>query len=92
MGFIYAVIKGEQNLKKYCERRWKNQRIQWSGCFGRIDECTVELIDAFGPDGTCGRYYILYLPSQTSEICDQTAVRHKVYREIGNGTIKLLSV
>ena len=45
MAFIYAVIKGEQNLLKYCSRRWKNQRIHWMGCFGHIDECTVELID-----------------------------------------------
>ena len=92
MAFIYAVIKGEQVFNNYCSRRWKGQRIQWTGCFGHIDNCTVELIDAFGPDGTCGRYYILYMEHPKGEHCDQTAVRHQVYEEIRQGTIKLLSV
>ncbi|MBQ8713093.1 MAG: hypothetical protein IJ551_09800 [Prevotella sp.] len=92
MAFIYAVIKGERNLLDYCARRWKNKRIYWTGCFGHIDDCTVELIDAFGPDGTCDRYYILYMDHPRGEECDQSVVRRRVYQEIRQGTIKLLNV
>jgi len=92
MGFVYAVIKGEQALKAYCSRRWKGQRIQWTGVFGHIDECTVETIWAFEPDGQCAQYFILYLPHPKGEHNDQNAVRHQVYEEIRQGTIKLLNV
>ena len=92
MAFIYAVIKGESNLLKYCSRRWKDQRIQWTGCFGHIDNCTVELIDAFDSHGECNRYYILYMDHPKGEHYDQNKVRHQVYEEIREGTIKLLSV
>lgn len=101
MPFIYAVIKGEENLNKYVARRWKGQRIEWTGCFGHvngmrayecIDGCTVELIDAFGPDGTCGRYYILYMQHTKGEYNDLDVIRKKVYSEIRQGTIKLLNV
>lgn len=92
MAFIYAVIKGEANLNKYVARRWKDQRIQWTGCFGHVSDCTVELIDAFDHNGECDRYYILYMEHSKGEHCDQTAVRHQVYEEIRHGTIKLLSV
>lgn len=92
MAFVYAVIKGEQNLQKYCSRRWKGQRIQWTGVFGHIDNCTVENIWAFEPDGQCDQYFILYLPHPNGEHNDQATVRHQVYKEIREGTIKLLSV
>lgn len=100
MTFIYAVIKGETALNKYVARRWQDQRIEWTGCFGHVggrracetpDGCTVELIDAFGPDGLCDRYYILYMQHPKGEHYDYDSIRHKVYEDIRHGTIKLLN-
>lgn len=91
MRYIYAVIKGEANLNKYIARRWKGQRINWTGCFGHIDECTVELFDQFDPSGKCNRYYILYLPSDKPEAtCSTYDISRAVHKAVREGTQKFL--
>lgn len=91
MKYIYAVIKGEAHLNRYVARRWKGQNIRWTGCFGHVDECTVELFDQFDPSGECGRYYILYLPTEKPDApCDMGDISRAVHRAVREGTQKFL--
>ena len=86
----HAVIKGEDALMRYCERRWK-QHPRFIEHFAHLPECDFEKIEAKSPTDThyCA-YFFLALRREdgySTRIDSQ-----EIYEAIRNGTIKLLNV
>lgn len=92
-GFIYAVIKGEKALDKYCEKRW-GEIPRFSGCFAHIQDVTIESIEEMSPTDDCYmRYFILYMtdPKGESMLTSHSQIRAKVYEDIRTGKARLLT-
>ena len=65
----HAVIKGEEALDRYCERRW-NERPRFCEHFARIGhEVHIQKIEAKAPtDKYWTAYFLLALPNQYGNI------------------------
>ena len=87
----HAVIKGQDALDRYCERRWQ-ERPRFCEHFARIDNrCHIEKIEAKAPgDEYYTAYFLLALPNQYDRIVFPDY--HEVYTGITDGTIKPLKV
>ena len=94
MALQYAVIRGEDNLFAYCQKRFK-AAPRFRGCFAPIDSCAIELIYAKSPaDSGYTGYYILTLPARGDAddlYSDTNIIRTKVYDDIRNGRVALLN-
>lgn len=92
-GYIYAVIKGETALDKYCEKRW-GERPRFMESFAHINDVTIESIEEMSPsDDGYKRYFILYMvdPKCESLLTSHTQIRTQVHEAIRTGTARLLA-
>ncbi len=90
----YAVIRGEEDLIAYCEKRgWP--RPQFVESFAHnIPNVVVELIyDKAPTDEGYHAYYIMSMPTtRETGICNINDIRTRVHESIKTGTIDLLDV
>ena len=92
-GYIYAVIKGEKALDKYCEKRW-GERPRFVESFAHINEVTIERIEEMSPtDDGYRQYFILYMVDQKHEslLTSFSRIRSQVHEAIRTGTARLLA-
>ena len=94
MDLVYAVIKGETNLERYCEKRWKQKPRFVESFAHNIDGVLIERIYAKSPDDDgYSQYSILIMKSnKDTGFCDPGDIRRKVYEDIRTGRISLLKV
>lgn len=85
----HAVIKGWDDLYRYCERRWK-ERPRFCEHFARIgNEVYIRKIEAKAPtDEYWTAYFLLVLPNQHGYF----VTPDDVYEKINDGTIKPMKV
>ena len=74
---VYGIIKGLDNLEKYCLRRW-GEKPRWCETIAHCKEATIELHYWKSPtDDGFKDYYLLYMEhpdgklSSTRQICDE---------------------
>lgn len=91
MMLTYGVIKGERDLRNYCQKRWQQYPL-FNGVFAHIGNCTIELIyEQTHDEGQYEQYYILYMPHERG-VYDEVTIRSKVYEDIRAGRVSLLKV
>ena len=92
-GYIYAVIKGEAALDKYCVKRW-GERPRFMESFAHVSDVTIERIEEMSPtDDGYKQYYILYMvdPKCESLLTSYSQIRTQVHEAIRTGTARLLA-
>lgn len=92
-GYIYAVIKGEKAMDKYCEKRW-GERPRFMESFAHVRDVTIERIWEKSPtDDWYMQYFILYMvdPKRESLLTSFSQIRTQVHEAIRTGTARLLA-
>ena len=92
MAYIGAIIRGEKDLLKYCEKRWGGHP-KFNGCFAHIDNCKIEMIYELSPTDDCYTdYYIMLMQHPGGNIYNESDYRRTVHESIRNGSVALLKV
>lgn len=82
MNYATAIIRGINNLDKYCERRF-HDRVRWMETIGKVGNAKVYLRYWHAPtDNGYYDYYVLVMPSETGKYYSQTEQIIREYREL----------